>query len=207
MMAMMILGMKGRIVVGVGIFLGLLLIFYIMVYQPQIRYKDDLKIRISQERRRLVQLKRKFQELEELREENRRIKQELSFLEKKLKEGRVSFLHELGVRGKIYGVEYLEITPLSTVEEEYYLRTPVNIHLYGKYHNLGMLISDMAKRGGLGSFTVDNMLLKSSLKKKYTIEANLTLSLYRYKEVSTVAESISSNPETTHSKIISRRRR
>jgi len=205
---MMIFGMRGRILVGVGIFLGLLLVFYVMVYQPQIKYKNDLEVKISQQSRRLVQLKKKFQELEELKEENRKTKQDLSFLEKKLKEGRASFLYELGVRGKIYGVEYSEITPLSTVEEEYYLRTPVNIHLYGKYHNLGMLISDMAKRGGLGSFTVDSVLLKSSSKKGYTLEANLTLSLYRYKQVSTVSsESATSNSETAHTEVTPRRRR
>jgi len=58
------------------------------------------------------------------------------------------------------------------------------------------LISDMAKKGGLGAFTVDNVLLKSTSREGYTIEASLILSLYRYKGLTfysseTVATSLS----------------
>lgn len=204
---MTIFNMKGRILVGVGIFVGLLLLFYSMVYHPKIEYKNDLQVKISQQSRKLVQLRKKFQELEELREENKKIKEDLSFLEKRLKEGRISFLHELGVRGKIYAVEYLDITPLTTVEEEYYWRTPVRIHLYGKYHNLGMLLSDMAKRGGLGSFTVDSVLLKSTSGKDHTVEANLVLSLYKYKQISAVSSESSTPGEIISSEVSTRRER
>ena len=193
---MSIFDMKGRVMVGVAIFLGLLLVFYVMVYKPQIIHKNNLEIKISQQNRRLLQLREKYRELEQLKEENKKIKNNLAALESKLKEGRVSFLYELGFRGKIYGVEYLEITPLSTIEEKYYLRTPVKMHLFSKYHNFGMLISDMAKKGGLGAFTVDNVLLKSTSREGYTIEASLILSLYRYKGLTsysseTVATSLS----------------
>lgn len=181
----MILSVKGRLLVGVGVFLGMIFIFYFFVYLPQINYKNSLNRKISQQTLRLVKLEKKFQELEEAKRENQRIQQNLSFLEEKLRETQASFLYELGVRGKVYGIEYVNIVPLPIIEEEDYFRTPLNIHLYGKYHNLGMLLSDMARRGGLGSFTVDNVLLKVSNKKGYTIEANLALSLYKYKGIST----------------------
>ncbi len=180
----MILSMKGRILSGLGVFLGLICVFYFLVYLPQFVHKETLNSDIYQEKVKLARLEAKIQELEELKKENQKILQDLSFFEKKLKKTPASFLHELGTRGEVYGVEYVNITPSPSVEEEYYFRTPVNVHLYGKYHNLGILFSDIAKRGELGSFTVDSVLLRASPKKEYSIEANLTLSLYKYKSVS-----------------------
>ena len=177
----MVLSMKGRILTGLGVFLGLICVFYLLVYLPQVRYRQTLNRKISQQNSSLVQLNRKLRELEELKEHNQEMLRDLSFLEDKLKRTQASFLYELGKRGGVYGIEYVNIIPLSSIEEEYYTRTPVKIDLYGRYHNLGMFLSDMAGRGGLGSFTVDSVLLRTSLKEKYTIEANLILSLYKYK--------------------------
>jgi len=177
---MNLLGMRGRIVAGVGVFLGIICIFYFRVYLPQMKYKDSLIRSISQENRKLSQLEQKVKELERLKEENQKILQNLSFLEKKLQRTQVSFLYELGVRGKVYGIEYLSILPLPGVKEEYYFRTPIKIHLYGRYHNLGMLLSDMARRGGMGIFSVESIWLKTLPQEEYTIEANLDLSLYEY---------------------------
>ena len=179
----MVLSMKGRILTGLGVFLGLICVFYLLVYLPQVTYRQTLNRRISQQNSSLVQLNRKLRELEELKEHNQEMLRDLSFLEDKLKRTQASFLYELGVRGQAYGIEYVNIVPASTVEEKYYVRTPVNIHLYGKYHSLAMLFSEMAHRGEPGSFTVDNVLLKTSPKKEFTIEVNLTLSLYRYKSI------------------------
>lgn len=181
----MILNMKGRILVGMGVFLGIICAFYFLIYLPQIKYRRTLNHRIVQYETRVTRLREKVQELKRLREENQKIRQHLSFLEEKLKQTQISFLYELGKRGRVYGIEYIDITPLPSREEKHYFRTPVKVHLYGKYHNLGMLLSDMAKRGGLGSFTVDSVLLKTSPQEEYTIEANLTFSLYRYESTPT----------------------
>lgn len=178
---MMIPKMKGRVFAGIGAFLGILCIFYFLLYLPKIAYRKNLNTRISQQERMLVQLAKKPQELEALKTEHQRILEDLLFVRDKFQGTHASFLHELGKRGEVYGIEYVNIIPLSSQEEEYYRRTPVRIDLYGSFHNLGMLLSDMAGRGELGSFTVDSLSLKSSLKENYTIEANLTLSLYKYK--------------------------
>ncbi|HHF98287.1 MAG TPA: hypothetical protein ENL39_02220 [Candidatus Aerophobetes bacterium] len=177
----MVLTTQRRIIAGVGVFLGLICIFYFLVYIPQIEHREDLMNKISQENLRLLKLEGKIRELEELKKERERLSQELALLEKKIKETQASFLYELGMRGKVYGIEYTSIVPLKTEEKNYYFVTPVNVHLYGRYHNLGMLISDMARRGGLGSFTVDNFLIKASSMEGYTIEANLSISLYKYR--------------------------
>jgi len=204
----MVLNTRTRIVVGLGVFLGLLSIFYILVYEPQIEHRRALDVEISRQSVKLAKLEKKSQELEKLKEERKKILQDLSFLEEKLKETQASFLYELGMRGKVYGIEYVSIIPLATVEEKYYSRTPVNIHLYGKYHNLGMLLSDMARRGGLGSFTVDSVLIKASSKKEYTIEANLSLSLYNYRKKYAPAEkNITSSLKLVSSKTPDRRKR
>jgi len=202
-------GMRSRILTGLGIFLGSLLVFYVFVYIPQIKYKKNLENQISQQTVRLMQLKKKFEELKKLREENQKLHKELSILQKKVKESEATFLHELGIRGKVYNIEYLQIIPLSPVEETYYSRIPINVHLLGKYHNLGMLISDMAREGGVGSFTVDEVWLRASSKDKYTIEANLTLSLYKYKKTPATSpgESKKSSSKASDSRIVKRRKK
>lgn len=185
--------MKSRILTGVGIFLGSLLVFYMFVYVPQMEYERQLEDRISRQNMRLVQLKKKFKELEELKEKNRQLQAKLSSLEGSLQASEAGFLHELGVKGKVYNIEYLEIAPRPPVKEEYYSRIPVSIHLLGSYHQLGMLISDMAREEGLGSFTVDEVRLNSIDGNGHSLEANLSLSLYRYKEASTVVADESSS--------------
>lgn len=72
---------------------------------------------------------------------------------------------------------------------QYYNRIPVRIHLFSTYHTLGMLLSDMAKRGRMMGLHVDGIKMRGvskggeSLeeKKRYTMEVDLLLSLYMFK--------------------------
>lgn len=100
------LGTKRRIIAGLGVFIGIVSIFYFLVYIPQFKYKENLEQKIVLLERRIAQLERKFTELKELKEKNQRILREVSLLEKNLKSTQSSFLYELGKRGKVYSIEY-----------------------------------------------------------------------------------------------------
>lgn len=178
--------MKGRILVGVGTFVGIISAFYFLVYLPQIQHRKSLTDEIAQQKMRVTKLQQKAQELDELQQEHQEMLEDLSFLEEKIGQNQASFLYNLGERGKVYGIEYMSIIPASTVEENYYYRTPLKIHLYGKYHHLGMLLSDMARQEEMGSFSVESLSLRtlSNSNNDHSIEANLTLSVYQYKGIS-----------------------
>ena len=190
----MIFNTRGRIITGICVFGGVIFFLYLLLYLPHIRYIESTERQIQRENIRAMQLKKKAEQLSELQTEYRKIQAELSFLEDLIQESENNFLYQLGLRGRIYGISYLEITPQPILEEKYYYRTPIKIHLYGTYHNLGMLLSDMAKRQAPGSFTVDTVLVKEKKEKNYTIEAYLTVSLYEYK-ISTFIERSTNIPE------------
>jgi len=172
---------KGRVLTGICVFGGIIFFFYLLLYLPHIKYIESLKRQIKYENIKVMQLKKKTEQLSELQTKYKKIQAKLSFLMDNLQKDHNNFLYQLGLRGSIYRINYLEITPQSTLEEKYYYRIPIKIHLYGTYHSLGMLLSDMAKEQGPGSFTVDTVLIKTAGNKKYTIEAYLIVSLYKYK--------------------------
>lgn len=172
---------KGRVLTGVCIFGGIIFLFYLLFYLPHIKYIKSLERQIKYENIKVMQLKKKTEQLNELQIKHKKIQAKLSFLMDNLQKNHSNFLYQLGLRGRIYKINYLEITPQSTIKEKYYYRTPIKIHLYGTYHSLGMLLSDMAKNQAPGSFTVDTVLIKAVKNKKYTIEAYLIISLYKYK--------------------------
>ena len=101
------------------------------------------------------------------------------------------FLHELGLRGEIYGISFLSLSPKSTISGEYYDSIPVEITLHSTYFSFGMLLSDLAEQQKEIPFTIDNVSI-ASLEGEgvfrlggiswHSIRADLTISLYLYKE-------------------------
>ncbi len=186
----MVFTTKGRVLTGVCVFGGIILLFYFFIYLPHVKYIESVEGQIKYENIKVMQLKKKADQLNRLQAEYKKIQAKLSFLKDDLQKGEDNFLYQLGLRGRIYKINYLEITPQSMLEEKYYYRTPIKIHLYGTYHSLGMLLSDMAKRQGPGTFTVDTVLIKERKEEKHTIEAYLTISLYKYRIFEFIKEDI-----------------
>ncbi|MFQ5835157.1 MAG: type 4a pilus biogenesis protein PilO, partial [bacterium] len=100
-----------------------------------------------------------------------------------------SVFQELGLISRKYGIDYVKIVPEEVIVGQYYNRIPVRIHLLSTYHALGMLLSDVAKRGRMMGLWVDSIKMRGvkkggeSLeeKRKYTVEVDLLLSLYTFK--------------------------
>ena len=193
----MIFTWEGRIIAGVGIFLGIMAIFYGGFYYPGKKQVKTIENKIAKENLKILQFKKEFQECEKLKQECEEMKIKIGKIEQEFppEEGIYSFLKDMGLRARTYGINYLNISVGKISREKYYEYIPLEVHLYTNYHHLGMLLSDLAKRKRMSSFKINKFNLRElkeeeRKEKNYTIEANLSLfiSLYQQSFVEIIPE-------------------
>ena len=187
----MVFTLRGRIAIGLGIFLGVIFFFYWAFYNPQAKLIEKINRGMKRENLKVAQIKKKVIEYEKLKEKYQAMILRLASLESYLVKEDKSFsvFQELGLISRKYGIDYVKIVPEEIMAGQYYNRRLVRIHLFSTYHTLGMLLSDMAKRGRMRGLWVDSIKMRGvskggeSLeeKKKYTVEVDLLLSLYTFK--------------------------
>ncbi len=187
----MIFTLRGRIVVGLGIFLGVISFFYWGFYYPQAKLVEKINREVKGDNLRIAQIKKKVVEYEKLKEEYQAMTLKLTSLESYLVKEDESFsaFQELGQMSKKYGIDYVKIVPEEVIGGQYYNRIPVRIHLFSTYHALGMLLSAMDKRDRMMGLWVDGIKMRGvrkgeesfEEKEKYTVEVDLLLSLYTSK--------------------------
>lgn len=187
----MIFTLRGRIVVGLGIFLGVIAFFYWGFYYPQAKLVEKINREVKGANLRVLQVKEKVVEYEKLKEKYQAMTLKLTSLESYLVKEDESFsvFQELGRMSKKYGIDYVKIVPEEVIGGQYYNRIPVRIHLFSTYHALGMLLSAMDKRGRIMGLWVDEIKMRGIMKgeqsleekEKYTVEVDLLLSLYQSK--------------------------
>jgi Tfp pilus assembly protein PilO len=187
----LIFTLRGRIIVGLGIFLGVISFFYWGFYYPQAKLVEKINREVKRDNLRVAQIKKKVVEYEKLKEEYQAMTLKLTSLESYLVNENESFsvFQELGRMSKKYGIDYVKIVPEEVIGGQYYNRIPVRIHLFSTYHALGMLLSAMDKRDRMMGLWVDGIKMREvrkgeeSLeeKEKYTVEVDLLLSLYTSK--------------------------
>lgn len=206
---------KGRIRIGVGVFGGLLLIFYFAFYSPQIKMMRTMRDEIEKESLRISRIKGKIEQYGEMERNYRELEVQVEKLNSLLSpEGKIhSLLQELSLRAQTYGIDYITIAPEETIKGEYYDCLPVKISLNSTYHALGTLVCDIAKRQQETFLSLDSLEIKgletdqrsSRNAGKYTVEANLLLSIYLSPETS--SEPSSSREEGAEAQTVPRRRR
>jgi Tfp pilus assembly protein PilO len=194
----LIFTLRGRIVVGLGIFLGVIFFFYWGFYYPQAKLIEKINRGVKRENLKLAQIKKKVVEYEKLKEKYQAMTLKLASLESYLvkEDDSFSVFQELGRMSGKYGIDYVKIVPEEVIGGQYYNRIPVRIHLFSTYHALGMLLSAMDKRGRMMGLWVDGIKMRGvrkgegSLeeKKKYTVEVDLLISLYTSKAELTVGK-------------------
>jgi len=187
----LIFTLRGRIVVGLGIFLGVISFFYWGFYYPQAKLVEKINREVKGDNLRIAQIKKKVVEYEKLKEEYQAMTLKLTSLESYLVKEDESFsvFQELGWMSKKYGIDYVKIVPEEVIGGQYYNRIPVRIHLFSTYHALGMLLSAVDKRDRMMGLWVGGIKMRGvrkgeeSLeeKEKYTVEVDLLLSLYTSK--------------------------
>ncbi len=185
----MIFTWEGRIIAGVGVFLGIMAIFYGGFYYPGKKQVKMIENQINRENLRILQFKIKSQECGKLKQECEELKIKIGKIEQEfpLEEGIYSFLKDMGLRARTYGINYVNMSIGKTSREKYYEYIPLDVHLYTNYHHLGMLLSDLAKRKRMSSFKINKFNIrelkeKEREEKNYTIEANLSLFISFYQQ-------------------------
>lgn len=190
----MIFTLKVKIATAIGINLAMICLFYWGLYNPRTKIIERIEREIEGEKLRVVRLREKSNEYEEIKKEYEIMKSELSFLESQLigRKEIPSFFSELSLRGKTYGIDYVKIVPEKIISGKYYDRVPVGIELYSTYHALGKFLSDIARRPRMSSLTVENIEMKGIESEKtsnlegqsHTIGVNLLMFIYNKKDVS-----------------------
>ena len=184
----MLLTLKGRIGIGVGVFVGIIVVSYVGFYVPQAKLIEKTKNEIVRENLRLKQIKKKIDEYEKVKEECEQMKKNLNYYTEiclSSEEEVYSLLRDLGFSAQTYGINYIKIWAEKKIPGTYYNRIPVRIHLYSTYHSLGRLLSEISKRDKMASFSVENIqIAKAGKGAPYTVEADLILYMYTYKEAS-----------------------
>jgi len=180
---------EGRIIAGVGIFVGIMVIFYGGFYYPQEKQVKMIENQIDRENLRILQFKKKSQECEKLKQDYEELKIKIGKIEQEFppEQGIYSFLKDMGSRARTYGITYLNISVGKISGEKYYEYIPLEVHLYTDYHHLGMLLSDLNKRKRMSSFKINKFDLRGLKEEEreggnYTIEANLSLFLSFYQQ-------------------------
>jgi Tfp pilus assembly protein PilO len=219
----LLLTLKGRIGIGVGIFIGIILTCYGEFYLPRAKLVERTKDEIIRENLRLKQLKKKIEEYEKVKEECEQIKRDLSYYTRgylSSEEEVYILLRDLGFSARTYGVNYIKIWAEKKIPGSHYDRIPVRIHLYSTYHALGRLLSEISGGDKAASFSMENIQIKETKAEKehlsgegssYTVEADLVLYMYTYKqtvsggEVSTEKEK--AKKSVGYSDVTQRRRR
>jgi Tfp pilus assembly protein PilO len=187
----LIFTLRGRIAVGLGIFLGVIFFFYWGFYSPQAKLIEKMKRDVKRVNLRVAQIKKEVVEYEKLKEKYQAMTSKLASLESYLIKEDESFsvFQELGRMSNKYGIDYVKIVPEEVIGRQYYNRRPVRIHLFSSYHALGMLLSAIDKRGMVMALWVDGIKMQGvrkgeedfEEKEKYTVEVDLLLSLYTSK--------------------------
>lgn len=185
----MIFTWEGRIIAGVGVFLGIMAIFYGGFYYPGEKQVRMIENQIERENLRILQFKKKSQECGKLKQECEELKIKIGKIEQEFprEEGIYSFLKDMGLRARAYGINYVNMSIGKISREKYYEYIPLDVHLYTNYHHLGMLLSDLAKRKRMSSlkinkFNIRELEEKDREEKNYTIEANLSLFISFYQQ-------------------------
>ena len=185
----MIFTWEGRIIAGVGVFLGIMAIFYGGFYYPGKKQVRMIENQIERENLRILQFKKKSQECGKLKQECEELKIKIGKIEQEFprEEGIYSFLKDMGLRARAYGINYVNMSIGKISREKYYEYIPLDVHLYTNYHHLGMLLSDLAKRKRMSSlkinkFNIRELEEKDREEKNYTIEANLSLFISFYQQ-------------------------
>ena len=183
---------KGRIIVGLGVCLAIICTFYWGFHLPQLKLLKEIKRQISKESLVLNRAKKEVYKRNEIKRAYEETKVRVSSLEENLsaEEQIYFFLQEIGAKAKMYGIDYIKIVPREIIKGKYYNCLPVRMRFYSTYHALGMLLSDISRKKAMVPFDVEEITMKEiteeekELKKRNTIDVEMLLLMYTYKEFS-----------------------
>ncbi len=148
---------KIKIILAVGLFLLPLLIFYFVIFKPNLDELDRLdkqKIALEKKLEQVRQKARNRERLQKELEETMVVFEQTSKLLPKEQEI-PQLLRDISALGRNAGLDFLAFKPGADRPKDFYAEIPVSINLKGPYHNLGFFLDQVSKLDRI--VTVDNI--------------------------------------------------
>lgn len=135
-----------RIMICVGVFLVIFVLFWFLSYWPRWQSIGKLDTEYKRLTADLVRSKKNAQQLEALRKEFESKQRDFNLVMKSLpeKEEISSLLTGISQSGQQSGLEFLLFQPQGDVNKNFYAEIPVSIRVRGGYHNVAQFFDKVA---------------------------------------------------------------
>lgn len=162
--------------------------FFLLVYTPRAEEIDRLETRKNTVTQELRKVEATARELDKHKEEMRKIEEQFQAAALLLPEEKEipSLLANISTQGTTSGLEFLSFKPLMERPQVFYAEIPVDIAVYGPYHNVGVFLDKISKLHRIVS--VNNIKMGSPQMSAGEMMLNTTFQLVTYRFIEPVVE-------------------
>lgn len=156
--------------------------FFLLVYSPKNEEINTLTTQKSVLEKEFQKLEKAAREIDKHRAEMRDIEEKFKAASQLLPDQKEipSLLTAISAQGAAAGLEFLSFKPLLEKPQQFYAEIPVDIVVYGPYHNVGVFLDSISK---LSRIVVANDITMGTPKQVGTemmLNTKLQLTTYRF---------------------------
>ncbi|MFZ5775988.1 MAG: type 4a pilus biogenesis protein PilO [Thermodesulfobacteriota bacterium] len=156
--------------------------FFFLVYSPkstEIKNLTSQKTSLEEELRKLEKAAR---EIDKYRAEMREIEEKFKTASQLLPDQKEipSLLTAISAQGAAAGLEFLSFKPLVEKPQQFYAEIPVDIVVYGPYHNVGVFLDSISKLPRIVVANDVNMGTPKQVGTEMMLTTKLQMTTYRF---------------------------
>jgi type IV pilus assembly protein PilO len=162
--------------------------FFFLVYTPRAEEMERLEARKSGVNQELRKVEATARELDKHKAEMQGVEEQFQMASLLLPEEKEipSLLTNISTQGTTSGLEFLSFKPLAERPQVFYAEIPVDIGVYGPYHNVGLFLDKVSKLPRI--VTVNNIKMGSPQMSGGEMMLNTTFQLVTYRFIEPVVE-------------------
>ncbi len=155
--------------------------FYYFKYQGMMKTASRLQDEIRKNEARLADLKKKEKEIEKVREEVAKSREELKYYLTFLPDQKEIpvLLENISLVGSEVGLENILFQPQAEKQYEFYASVPIRLDLAGTYHQLGVFLDRISKMDRILKVEDLNLVRQAN---SQNLQVSCTLYTYRFSE-------------------------
>jgi type IV pilus assembly protein PilO len=179
---------KHKMLIGAAAWLIPCVAFFFLVYTPRAEEMERLESRKSSVAQELRKVEASARELDKHKAEMQEVEQQFQMASQLLPEEKEipSLLTNISAQGITSGLEFLSFKPLTERPQVFYAEIPVDIGIYGPYHNVGLFLDKISKLPRI--VTVNNIKMGSPQMSAGEMMLNTTFQLVTYRFIEPVVE-------------------